>query len=597
MSIKDVGMKIGMKLLGVSELLKIYKDNEEEIATQGPWTTGVRVLNLSINVHPDQLNHIPSEGPLVIVSNHPFGGADGIVLSYLVEQRRKDFKVFVTNMLSEQLPAAKPYFLDVELYNSSHEHKAKNQQTVAAAIEYVKSGGALIIFPAGTPAQAKTPLGEAEDLPWKLGAAKIIQESKAAVIPAFFEGQNSVFFQNVGIFFSKFKSARTLLLAKELLNKKNKEISVRIGSKIPFSNIENFSLQETLKFLRARVYLLKSEVKPQGPSQKALAKFKKTVLPYKFRKSTKVHDIIEPIPTPKLSKFLKKYLDKHPESLLIDSKKYKVFLLNGAETSESFLMEIGRLREITFRAAGEGTGKRCDLDEHDSIYHHLIVWNDQKQWISGSYRIGLTPFVLPKRGVRGFYCHPFFNLQEDFFNRLGDSVELGRSFVRKEEQSQWILFFLWRGIAKFLLDNPAYKYLFGSVSISDEYAERSRVLMAKFFSDRTADEEGLKSLVKAAIPFDYESSLTAEETRLILNNIKDVSELSKIISDLEEDHKHIPVLVYRYAELGAQYLCFSVDPDFGNTLDGFITVKVKDIPREQIKKYLAEDQLDAFYER
>ncbi|MCO5113603.1 MAG: lysophospholipid acyltransferase family protein [Bdellovibrionaceae bacterium] len=589
-------MKMGMKLLGVSELLRMYKDNEQEIAENGPWTTGIRLLNLSINVHPDQLNHIPAEGPLVIVSNHPFGGADGIVLSYLVEQRRKDLKVFVTNMLSEQLPAAKPYFLDVELYGDSHQHKARNQQAVSAAIDYVKNGGALVIFPAGTPAQAHTPFGEAEDLPWKTGAAKIIQESKAPVIPVFFEGQNSVFFQSVGIFFSRFKSARTLLLAKELLNKKNKEISVRIGSKIPFSNIENFSLHETLKFLRARVHLLKHETQPRGPSQKAMAKFKSTI-PYKLRKSTKVHDIIEPIPTPKLNKFLTQYVEENPDALLIDSKKYKVFLLDGSKTSESFLMEIGRLREVTFRAAGEGSGKRCDLDEHDSIYHHLIVWNDQKQWISGSYRIGLTPYVLPKRGVRGFYCHPFFNLQESFFNKLGDAVELGRSFVRKEEQSQWILFFLWKGIAKFLLDNPNYKYLFGSVSISDEYSERSRVLMARYFYDKTVDDEGLKELAHPAIPFDYESSLTDEEIRLILNNIQDVSELSKIISDIEEDHKHIPVLVYRYAELGAKYLCFSVDPDFGNTLDGFITVKIKDIPREQIKKYLAEEQLDRFYQR
>lgn len=597
MSMKDLGMKAGMKLLGVSELLQMYRDNEEEIATTGLGTTGMRLLNLSMNVHPDQLNYIPSEGPLVIVSNHPFGGADGVVLSYLVEQRRKDFKIFVTNMLSEQLPAAKPYFLDVELYNSSHQHKTQNQQAVNAAIEYVKSGGALIIFPAGTPAQAKTPLGEAVDLPWKTGAAKIIQASKATVIPVFFDGQNSVFFQSVGIFFSKFKSARTLLLARELLKKKNHEISVRIGNKIPFSNIENLSLQDTLKFLRTRVYLLKSEKKRQGPSQKALTKFKNTILPYKFRKSSKVHEIIEPIPVPKLSNFLNQYLEKHPESLLIDSKKYKVFILDGTETSENFLMEIGRLREITFRAAGEGTGKRCDLDEHDSIYHHIIVWNDQKQWISGSYRIGLTPHILPKRGIRGFYCQPFFNLDEKFFNRLGDAVELGRSFVRKEEQSQWILFFLWRGIAKFLLDHPNYKYLFGSVSISDEYTERSRVLMAKFFSSRSEDPEGLKEMVKATIPFEYDSNLSKEEVDLIINNMKDVSELSKVISDLEEDRKQIPVLVYRYAELGAKYLCFSVDPDFGNTLDGFITVKVTEIPREQIKKYLAEDQLDAFYNR
>lgn len=595
MSLKSLSAKIGMKILGVSELLDTYKKNEAEIEKHGLWTIAVRLLNLSINVHPDQLNHIPPEGPLVVVSNHPFGGADGIVLSYLVEQRRKDFKVFVTNMLSEQLPAAKPHFLDVELYNKSHENKARNQQAVAAAIEYVKGGGALIIFPAGTPAQATTPLGKADDLPWKMGAARIIKDSGAPVVPVFFEGQNSVFFQSVGIIFRKFKSVRTLLLARELIKRKNTEVAIRIGSLIPFKNIENFSPQETLKFLRTRVHLLKKASKKTGPSQKALAKFKNTILPYKLRKSIKVHEIIEPIPTPKLTKFIESYHAQNPDSLILDSKKYKVFLFDGSKTSEDFLLEIGRLREITFRAAGEGTGKRCDLDEHDSIYHHIIVWNEQKQWISGSYRIGLSPHILPKRGIKGFYCHPFFNLTQEFFDRLGDSVELGRSFVRKEEQSQWILFFLWKGIAKFLHDNPNYKYLFGSVSISNDYSERSRVLMARYFYNSSEDTDRLRDIVKAEIPFDYECNLTAEEVNLVLDNINGVSGLAKLIADLEEDHKQIPVLVYRYFELGAKYISFAVDPDFGNTLDGFITVKIKDMPREQMKKYLSDEHLDGLY--
>lgn len=592
--LKSLGMNIGMRMLGVHELLKAYKGYEAEIEKNGLWTTAVKYLNLSINVHPDQLNHIPSEGPLVIVSNHPFGGVDGIVLSYLVEQRRKNFKVFVTNMLTEQLPAARTHFLDVELYNKNRENKVRNQQALQAAVDYVKSGGALIIFPAGTPSQARSPFSEAEDLPWKPGVAKIVHESKAPVVPVFFEGQNSAFFQTIGLLFARRKAVRTLLLAKELLRKKNHEVAVRVGSLIPYDHLKDFSVPETLKFLRTRVHLLKGSIKRQKPSQKALERFKSKI-PYKLRKSTKVHDVIEPIPTPKLLKFIDNYLSKNPESLLIDSKKYKVLLVNGAEASEDFLLEIGRLREITFRSAGEGTGKRCDLDEHDSIYHHLVVWNEQKQWISGSYRIGLSTHILPKRGLQGFYCYPFFNLNQEFFDKVGDAIELGRSFIRKEEQSQWILFFLWRGIAKFLFDHPNFQYMFGAVSISNEYGDLSRVLMAKYFLNQCPEDDELKKIVRPEIPFDFESDFSQEEVDLILSRVDKVSSLAKIIADLEEDHKHIPVLVYRYAELGAKYLCFAVDPDFGNTLDGFIVVKVKDMPREQFKKYLSEEQVQEFY--
>lgn len=586
---KKLGMSLGMRLLGVKELLDAYKESEDEVRKNGLWSTAVKRLNLSINVHPDQLNHIPVEGPLVIVSNHPFGGADGIILSYLVEQRRKDFKVFVTNMLSEQLPAAKSHFLDVELYSKDRANKSRNKESLNAAIDYVKNGGALIIFPAGTPSQAPTPFSEAIDKQWKLGASKIIHESNAPVVPVFFEGQNSAFFQGVGILFSGIKTARTLLLAKELLKRRNVDTTVRIGSPIPYSRLSHLSGPELLKLLRSRVYILKNIKKEDN---KKLTEIAKKLLPYKLRKSTVVHDIIDKIPTTKISSFLSSYIAKNPEALLVDSKKYKVYLVNGAEASEDFLLELGRLREITFRAVGEGTGKRCDLDEHDSIYHHLIVWNDDKQWISGSYRLGLTPFVLPKRGINGFYCKPFFNLDQNFFNKMEDAVELGRSFVRKEEQSQWILFFLWKGLAQFFHDNPNYKHMFGSVSVSNDYSDVSRQLIAKFFLKNNGPTEDLKGLVRSEIPFEMSDS---EAVDLILNNLQTSEELAKLVGDIEEDNKQLPVLVYRYAQLGAKYLDFAVDPDFANTLDGFIVVKIGDIPQDQIKKYLSESQISHFY--
>ncbi len=590
--IKNYCLHFFKSILGINRLLNFYKQHLDEIKKFGFWSTAVKQINIQINVHADELNNIPPSGPTVIVSNHPFGGIDGIVLGYLVEQKRKDFKLFVTNMLPQNFPEIKEHFLDVELYSKAHQDRTQNSASLQAAIDFVKSGGCLIIFPAGTPSQAKTFFGKAKDLDWRSGASRIIHATQANVVPVFFEGQNSHFFQITGLIFKKTKTIRTLLLGRELLKRFNKPVTVKVGSNIDYKILQDLDHAETMKRLRARVYMLR---KPVVKVPQKIAAIRNSLIPYKFRKSAKVYPIIDPIPTQKLVQFFQDYKKANPESLLIESNRYSVMLIDGSKASDDFLLELGRLREITFRAVGEGTGKRCDIDEHDSTYHHLIVWNEKNQWISGSYRLGLSPFILQQRGLRGFYTQPFFNYQKNFLDQLGDSIELGRSFVRQNEQSQWILFFLWKGIGKFIYLNKNYNYMFGSVSISKDYSDRSRQLMAKYFMTQHGDDLDLTKYISADIPFDYKSDLSDLELEAILKTIPDRTTLSKVVADLEPDLKEVPVLVYRYAELGAKYLTFTVDPDFGFTLDGFIVVPIKKIPKEQLKKYLSEDEVNDFY--
>lgn len=589
--IKNLCLRFFKRVLGITRLLDFYNRHLPEIRKFGFWTTAVKNINIPINIHADELNNIPPSGPTLVVSNHPFGGIDGIVLGYLVEQKRKDFKIFVTNMLPQTFPEIKDYFLDVELYSNAHKVRTQNSASLQAAIDYVKNGGCLIIFPAGTPSQSKTFFGKALDLDWRSGVSRIIHGSQAVVVPVFFEGQNSRFFQIAGLIFKKTRTLRTLLLGRELLKRFNKPVTVKIGSNIAHSTFSGLDHPTTVQRLRARIYMLK---RPQLKTPQKLVSMSKNFIPYKFRKSSKVYPIIDPIPVQKLVSFFQDYKSSNPESLLIESNRYSVMLIDGSKASDDFLLELGRLREITFRSAGEGTGKRCDLDEHDSTYHHLIVWNEKKQWISGSYRLGLSPFIMKQRGLRGFYTQPFFNFQKEFLDELGDSIELGRSFVREDEQSQWILFFLWKGIGKFIYLNKNYMHMFGSVSISKDYSDRSRQIMAKYFMTKHGDDLNLSRFVKAAIPYDFKSDLNEAEIENILMTIDSRAELSKVVADLEPDLKEVPVLVYRYAELGARYLTFAVDPDFGFTLDGFIVLPIKQIPREQLKKYLSEEEVNDF---
>ncbi len=143
------------------------------------------------------------------------------------------------------------------------------------------------------------------------------------------------------------------------------------------------------------------------------------------------------------------------------------------------LREIGRLRELSFRAANEGTGKSMDLDRFDDHYLHLFIWNAEAAEIVGAYRIGATDRILERHGRQGLYSSTLFDSCMAFFRRLGPALELGRSFVRPEYQRSYSpLLLLWKGIGSYIAREPRYRTLFGPVSISRDYSDLSRSLIA-----------------------------------------------------------------------------------------------------------------------
>ena len=243
------------------------------------------------------------------------------------------------------------------------------------------------------------------------------------------------------------------------------------------------------------------------------------------------------------------------------------------------LQEIGRLREISFRAAGEGSGKSCDLDEFDSAYIQLFIWNRGAGELVGGYRLGPTDEILPVSGLRGLYTSTLFNFTSDFRRRIACALEMGRSFVRPEYQgSLGALPLLWKGIGKFILKNPRYRILFGAVSISKQYRPISRHLIVSFLrSNRYLSD--LSGMVKARTPFRPrgEKTFVQQTVDLVGNNLE---ELSTIISDMESNRAGIPILLKHYLKLGGRILGFNLDPSFNDVVDGLILVDLTQAEHE-----------------
>lgn len=259
------------------------------------------------------------------------------------------------------------------------------------------------------------------------------------------------------------------------------------------------------------------------------------------------------------------------------------------------LQEIGRLRELTFRAAGEGTGKSSDIDLFDAYYLHLFVWDMKAAAIVGAYRMGLADEIVGRYGKRGLYTHSLFRYADRVLEAMNPAIELGRSFVRLEYQRSFApLMLLWRGIGQFIVQHPQYAMLFGAVSISNDYEPASRRLMVDFLSANNI-EENLARHVKPRRPFRGGKAAAYDQAEFAaLNDIEDVS---RMVKQIERDSKGVPILLKQYLKLGGRLLAFSADEEFNDALDGLILVDLRASDPRVLSRYMGEEGAAAFLSR
>jgi putative hemolysin len=267
------------------------------------------------------------------------------------------------------------------------------------------------------------------------------------------------------------------------------------------------------------------------------------------------------------------------ERKLAESGGLAVWIGSSAELP-NVLREIGRLREIAFRGAGEGTGRAFDLDRFDNHYLHLFLWNAATREVAGAYRLGPTPDILPKRGVRGLYTSTLFHYRQELFDTLGPAIELGRSFVRPEYQKQYApLLLLWKGIGRYVASRPECATLFGGVSISAGYHSDSRHLIVRFLETHRAGQ--LARWVAPRNPYRPRNGAPNSAPASL-------DQLSTVIADIEPDGKGVPILVKQYLKSGGKVLGFNVDRQFSDTLDALMMVDMRNATPALQERYLGK---------
>jgi putative hemolysin len=562
------------KVLGVERLNALYDQVRGEDQSPAQFAESVlNLLNIQYSFDEQRLAELRAiQGPLVIVSNHPLGGLEAIFLVALMGRIRPDYRIMANYFLG-QVAEVRPNLILVDPFDTE-ESKQKNINPLKEVLGYLRSGGFLGVFPAGEVAALKARSGRIEEPDWNPNIAKIILKTRASVVPVYFHGTNSVMFHMASLLNPRI---RTSLLIREFVNPKVRKLNYRIGELIgPDKLAEQGEPEAVMQYLRSRTYLLGVGQAGKKP------RIKLQLIKLPFARRAVVEEIIQPVEPERIRAEVARF---GPQHLLLSQKEYDVFCFRAQE-APNLLREIGRLREVTFREIGEGSGRAIDLDHYDQAYLHLIIWQRTVGEVVGAYRMARTDQILAQQGPRGLYTNTLFRIEPALWRQIQPALELGRSFVRPEYQrSFWPLLLLWMGIGRYLNLHPQYTHLIGPVSITNSFSYTSLNLMVNYLKETSVDES-LKDYVRAKHPFHLDRKITDIYNSFYIQDIKDVQEL---IDQIDKSELKIPPLLKHYLKMGGRILAFNVDPDFNDVLDALMVVDMTKAPDALMVKYLGDE--------
>ncbi|MGE0481004.1 MAG: lysophospholipid acyltransferase family protein [Phycisphaerae bacterium] len=591
--------RVAERVLGLTELTRVHRRIGALAEPPSFAERALRVLNIRWRFDEGAWAHVPRTGPLVVIANHPYGGLDGLLLMALMQRLRPDVRT-ISNYMLARIPEMHElaFFVDPFGWENS---RRRNRPSMRVLLTWLRSGKALAVFPAGGVSYFTFKERCITDPPWPDTIARIVRRSAVPVVPVYFEGHNSLIFQAAGYVHTLL---RTVLLPREVVNKRGATMSVRVGSVIPAERVVRFTSDAALsEYLRLRVYVLRGRCAADhehvassdlAPDANALPSAKPAEPPRLISAAQQPvaapsavaapRGISASAPAAALAEREAAEIGALPaDQCLLTSGPLVVLCARAAQIPNS-LQTIGRLREATFRLVGEGTGRDVDLDRFDEHYWQLFLWNRDERRIVGGYRLGASDEILPRFGVEGFYTRTLFQFGRELIEQIGPTLEMGRSFVVPEYQRSYSsLLLLWKGIARFIVAHPRYRTFFGAVSISNEYQSMTKQLLMAFLQANRLKHE-LAPLLRPLNPPRL-APLRPDERRLVSRVVRDIDDVDELVHEIESRHKHVPVLLRQYLRLNARLLGFNVDPEFGNVLDGLVLVDLLQIDPVVFERY------------
>lgn len=516
-------------------------------------TNVLKYFDFKYTIDNQSLTNIPETGKVIFIANHPLGALDALSLIHLIATVRTDIKV-LSNELLANLDSLMQIIIPIDNITGKI-----TKDSAKEIVQTLNDEGAIIIFPAGEVSRLR-PSG-IRDTKWHDGFLKFAKKTGAPVVPVHISARNSIFFYGLSVIN---KPLSAVFLPNEMFKQREKSIEITIGEMIPFKNliIPNITLQDNVHLVKKHLY---------GIGKSTIFKTQQCIIKAQNKDEIKKE----------LANSIK----------LGDTKDEKIIYLASTPTKTVLLKELGRLREITFRKVGEGTGKNCDIDEFDLSYKHLVLFDPKNSEIVGAYRIGESEILKDDSGVPQFYTRTLFKFEKESEFLFHSSIELGRSFVVPKYWGTRALDYLWYGIGAYLRNYPQTRYMFGPVSISVSYPKAARDMLVFFYKKY----------------FGLNKELVLSNNRYFLSH-SELNELEEIFcgKNYEEDFSilkqnltihgvAVPTLYKQYCDLceegGVLFLDFGIDPDFDDCTDGFIVIDTTKIKESKKKRYIYADDI------
>jgi putative hemolysin len=510
------------------------------------------LLGVSYFVNPRERENIPVEGGVIIVANHPLGMMDALTLLQLIGSVRSDVRILANDWLMS-IPQLRKLLLPVDVFGKG---AASRMRDIYRALD---NGEALLVFPAGEVSRVRP--GGVSDGRWSDGFARLALRSRVPVLPIHVAARNSAMFYGLSMLA---KPLSTAMLPREAISPVSRRIGFSVGALVSADELEQKSSGSTTraaKLMRRHVYRVGRHRGLIFGGQAPLA---------------------HPEPTDRVAAELQSQAEKLAD--LNDGK--QILLFKGASDSV-VLREIGRLRELTFRKVGEGTGARRDLDAYDPHYEHLVLWDPKALRIVGSYRFGHGGRLIAERGMAGLYTSSLFNYSPALESRLAQGLELGRSFIAPAYWRSRALDQLWQGIGLYLQRHMELRYLFGPVSMSVSLPREAREWIAAAHQHYF----GAPGLASARQPF-VVSPAVIDLVRGALEGLDPAAGLGKLKHHLDALGVSLPVLYRQYVDLvepeGVQFLAFGEDPGFSGCVDGLVMLDLATLKPAKRARYLGK---------
>ncbi|NVK30280.1 MAG: GNAT family N-acetyltransferase [Gammaproteobacteria bacterium] len=519
----------------------LHEDQFSHFSNRYPHLTGIEFieqviddLGIKVRVETRTLQHIPSQGAVLLVANHPTGTLDGLALMSLIASRRPDVKFIANHWLTHITPLA-DMLLPVSL------ERQNTKQDIRAISEHLQAGCALVVFPAGE--VSRLGLRGIKDGPWRHSFLSLAQRFDAPIVPLRIKARNSAFFYGTSMIY---KPMATLLLISEMFKRRHKDMNIFIGAPIAAKVATRGAdtLQACARLLKRHVYRLGTR------KQGLLQTFNTVASPENPKVLTQAINACSKLGKTASGKEIVRYVH---------------------QSNSPIFREIGRLREVTFRAAGEGTGQSRDYDPFDLHYEQLLLWNPDEQEIVGAYRVSPSGTSESPR-----YCETLFEFGGDLKAIRSKGVELGRSFIQPKYQGSRALNELWVGLGAYLRQLPDVEYLYGAVTLSPSLAQASQQALVFYYQHYF----GVTTQTTAKCPYPLSSQTEQALSRYF--SLQDLdADFVRLKRYLTEQGDRVPTLFKQYTQLaepdGVRFFGFSIDPNFSDCIDALVCIDLAKI--------------------